>query len=195
MSGRRAVFLDRDGVLVRDVHLLTLPEQLELLPGVPRALQLLHDAGLALVVVSNQTVVARGLVTEAQVERVHRAMQQEISAAGGTLLDAVFYCPHHPHADVAAYRQDCDCRKPATGMLLEAASAHQLDLAASWMVGDRPSDIIAGRSAGCRTVQVMSGKHGAAPIISSRWQDVSTEPDFLCADLARAALVVLESST
>jgi D-glycero-D-manno-heptose 1,7-bisphosphate phosphatase len=155
----RAVFLDRDGVLVEDVDLLTCVDQLRLLPGVQSSLNALHNAGFSLVVVSNQPVVARGMTTEADVEAIHAELAKRIVAAGGPAMDRYYFCPHHPKATLPAYRMDCDCRKPKPGMLLRAARELNLDLRTCFMVGDRITDIIAGVRAGCRTVLVQAGKH------------------------------------
>jgi D-glycero-D-manno-heptose 1,7-bisphosphate phosphatase len=182
-----AVFFDRDGVLIEDVHLLTRPEQLVLLPGVPEALQRLAAAGFTLFVVSNQPVVARGLATEAEVESVHTELQRRIMAAGGPPVTQYYFCPHHPNATLPQYRVACDCRKPRPGMLLQAAREHALDLQASYMVGDRITDIIAGARAGCRTALVQTGEHEAAPIESPDGIDASVQPDYVCANLAGAA--------
>jgi len=184
---RRAVFLDRDGVLVEDVDQLTCADQLRLLSDVPVALNTLHNAGFALVVVSNQPVVARGLVTEEEVVRIHAELERLILAAGGPALDRIYFCPHHPKATLPAYRLDCDCRKPKPGLLLRAAQALNLDLRMSFLVGDRITDIIAGAKAGCRTLLVQTGKHLDKPIETSEPVDTTIQPDHVCADLPAAA--------
>jgi D-glycero-D-manno-heptose 1,7-bisphosphate phosphatase len=186
----RAVLLDRDGVLVADGGLLTDAGELRLLPGVPAALARLAAAGWRLAVVTNQPVVARGLIDEDGLAAIHRHLTGLIIAAGGPQLDGIFACPHHPEATLPAYRQACVCRKPRPGLLLAAARELDLDLAASWMVGDRPSDIAAGRAAGCRTIQVETGKHNETPIRGDGYQ-AGTEPEHRCADLAAAAALIL----
>ena len=185
--GARAVFLDRDGVLIRDVHLLVRREGVEVLPGVERALADLKGAGYLLLVVSNQTVVSRGLATEQEVEELNRF----INGLLGGILDAFYVCPHHPHADLPAYRTDCVCRKPESGMLLQGARDFGLELGECWMVGDRISDVVAGRRAGCRTVQVQTGAHLQEPIISASMPQDAPEPDFVCRDLPEAARMIL----
>ena len=188
----KAVFLDRDGVLISDVHLLTRTEQITILPNVASALRDLARAGWKLMVASNQTVVARGLVSEVEVGEIHRTICSAIVAQGGAQIDAWYYCPHHPQATVTAYRADCDCRKPRPGLLLRAAVEHDVDLARSFMIGDRMTDIIAGASAGCRTVLVETGQHQARPIETSDPIDQSIFPDHTCANLAEAARWILE---
>jgi D-glycero-D-manno-heptose 1,7-bisphosphate phosphatase len=182
-----AVFLDRDGVLIEDVHLLTRPEQVVVLPGVSQALRALSQAGFKLIVVSNQPVVARGLVSEQDVRSVHEHMDSLLRSAGSPPLDAIYFCPHHPNATLPAYRVNCDCRKPKPGMFLRAAKELDIDLPASFTVGDRITDIIAGVKAGCRTVLVQTGKHLEKPIETSEPLDATIQPDHVCADLAAAA--------
>jgi D-glycero-D-manno-heptose 1,7-bisphosphate phosphatase len=184
---RRAAFLDRDGVLIADVGLLVDPAEIDVLAGVPEALSALAAAGYALVVVTNQTVVARGLVTEAELERLHAALRERLLACGAPEMDATYVCLHHPNATLAEYRRDCDCRKPKPGLLLRAADELGLDLAASALIGDRQSDVIAGSLAGCATVLVRSGAHAAPAIETTLKLAGAIEPHHVCADFAEAA--------
>ncbi len=186
-----AVFLDRDGVLVEDVDLITRVEQFRILDGVPQALRRLQHAQFRVFVVSNQSVVARGLAAEKDVQALNVRLQELLEGAGGPHLDAWYFCPHHPRATVPAYRVNCDCRKPKPGLLLRAAREHDLDLAASFAVGDRITDIIAGSRAGCRTVLIQTGKHLDPPIETSEPLDVSIQPDYTCADLEAATRWIL----
>jgi D-glycero-D-manno-heptose 1,7-bisphosphate phosphatase len=157
VNGReRAAFVDRDGVLIREVNHLTSAAQIEILPGVPEALRRLHEAGWLVVVVTNQSVIARGMVTEDGLREIHRALAAALQRRGAS-VDAIYYCPHHPAGAVAAYRAVCDCRKPEPGLLRRAAADLGIDLPSSVMVGDADSDIEAGRRAGCRTVLLRSG--------------------------------------
>jgi D-glycero-D-manno-heptose 1,7-bisphosphate phosphatase len=145
-----AAFLDRDGVINRrapEREYITRWEEMKFLPGVAEAIALLHRAGFRVIVVSNQRCVAKGLISAHDLEQMHRRMCDELAAEGGK-IDAVYYCPHELQAA-------CDCRKPKPGMLLEAARAHSLDLAESWMIGDFDIDIEAGRNAGCRTARLL----------------------------------------
>jgi len=182
-----AVFLDRDGVLIEDRGLLTRVEDISVLDGVPQALASLKQAGFRLIVVSNQSVVARGLLTEAELETIHAEMVRLLQQAGAPKLDAIYVCPHHPEATLPAYRVECECRKPRPGALHRAAREHNLDLADSFMVGDRITDMITGARAGCRTVWLTSGMHFAVPIVTLEPIDSSVQPDFTCPDLAAAA--------
>jgi D-glycero-D-manno-heptose 1,7-bisphosphate phosphatase len=177
------VFLDRDGVLVADVHHLRRAAQLRLLPGVPEALVRLRAAGWALVVVTNQSVVARGWVSEAELQQVHRVLLDMLRDRGAS-LDAIYYCPHHPEGTVAEYARACECRKPNPGMLLRAAVELGLALPQCVMVGDAVIDIEAGRRAGCRTVLVRPDKAEVAP-------GDPVAPDHVAADLGTAAAWIL----
>jgi len=187
---RRAVFLDRDGVIIEDIHLLTSPSQVRILDGVPEALSALAGAGFALIAVTNQTVVARGLATEDEVRRVHDEIDRRLHTAGGQPVDAYYVCPHHPAATRPEYRLDCECRKPRPGLLLRAARERGIDLAASYMIGDRVTDVIAGIRAGCTTILLETGAHAAPPIETSDPIDPGTRPDLVFRDLASAARAI-----
>jgi len=158
-----------------------------------RALRSLKEAGFQLIVISNQTVIARGLITEQEVYAIHADMEQLLQHAGAPHLDGFYFCPHHPNAMLPAYRIACKCRKPRPGLLLRAAREHNLNLGASFMVGDRITDIIAGARAGCRTVLVQTGKHQAPPIETAEPLDESVQPDHVCADLRAAAEWILRA--
>ena len=188
-----AIFLDRDGVLIEDVHLLTCPGDIRVLEGVPQALRSLKEVGFQLIIISNQTVVARGLISEQEVYVINAEMERILEQAGGPRLDGFYFCPHHPNATLPTYRITCDCRKPRPGLLLRAAREHNLNLGASFVVGDRITDIIAGARAGCRTVLVQTGKHEAPPIETVEPLDESVQPDHVCADLRAAAEWILRT--
>ena len=187
---RRAIFLDRDGVLVRDVGPLTSAADIVLTPDVAQGLAELSRAGFLLVVVSNQTVVARGLLDENAVVELQRQVEGRIVAEGGPALDAFYFCPHHPKATRLELRADCACRKPAPGLLLQAAAELDISLAESFMIGDRPSDVVAGLRAGCTTVQLTSGAHLAPPIEVTGGFEACVA-HHVAADLLQAAAFVL----
>ncbi|HEY8879301.1 MAG TPA: D-glycero-beta-D-manno-heptose 1,7-bisphosphate 7-phosphatase [Roseateles sp.] len=144
---RRAAFLDRDGVINLDRGYVYRWEDFAFVPGAVDAMRRLQDAGYALLVVTNQSGIARGYYDEASLLGLHEALRAHL-ADQGVQLAAIEYCPHLPGAPLARYAIDCDCRKPAPGMILRAARALDLDLAASLMFGDKPSDIEAAQRAG-----------------------------------------------
>ena len=151
MSVRKAVFFDRDGTLIEDVSYLSSLDQIELLPGIVKLCQLLLDVGYVLVIVTNQSGVARGFFSEEFVKKTHQHLAQLFAKHNVTFLD-YYYCPHHPDAGVVErYIKLCACRKPRPGMLHRAAQDHDIDLTQSLMIGDRDIDIQAGKCAGCKT--------------------------------------------
>lgn len=157
---REAVFLDRDGTLIEEVHYLADPDQVRLIPGAAEAVRALNGAGALVIVVTNQAGVARGYFPESRVAEVHERLSR-LLAERGAKVDAYYHCPHHPTEGAGAYRGECACRKPKPGMLLTAARDFDIDLARSWMIGDKACDAGAGAAAGCRTLLVRTG-HGAA---------------------------------
>jgi D-glycero-D-manno-heptose 1,7-bisphosphate phosphatase len=171
---QRAVFLDRDGTLNRYVGFLREPDQMELLEGAAEAVRLLNRRGMPVVVVTNQPVIARGEVSEAQLARIHDRLETLLGREGA-FINAIYYCPHHPDSgfagEVRALKIDCDCRKPKPVMLLAAAEHLHIDLAASYMIGDSDRDIEAGRRAGCRT----AGIGVSADIVGSSLLDCVTQ--------------------
>jgi histidinol-phosphate phosphatase family protein len=174
---RPAVFLDRDGVLNRDSEdFIKTPDELELLPGVPEAVARLNEAGYLLVVITNQSGIGRGLFEESALEGLHGKLRAEL----GVELTGIYYCPHAPEAG-------CDCRKPSPGMLHRAAAEHGIDLTTSYVVGDRPSDIACGLTAGCKTVLVLTGK-----TVDYDFNSFRPAPDYIAADLTEAVNWILE---
>lgn len=161
-NGRRAVFLDRDNTLIDDPGYLKDPAHVKLLDGAAEATARLRRAGFAVVVVTNQSGVARGLMAESDVTAVHARMKELLSAGGGG-IDGVYYCPYldGPEAVREEYRRDSELRKPRPGMLELAARELGLDLSRSWMVGDSSRDVEAGRAAGCRTIFIGPGGQAA----------------------------------
>ena len=153
---RRAVFIDRDGTLIRDRHFLSRPEQIELLPGSVEALRLLEGAGLARVLISNQSGVARGRFGMEEVEAVHRALES-LLASEGLSLDGIYFCPHHAEGKAPEFTRACDCRKPQPGMLDRAAADMDLDLDGSWIVGDKPDDVRLSETRPLRPILVRTG--------------------------------------
>lgn len=180
---RRAVFLDRDGTLNEQRGYINHLDRFVLLPGAGRAVARLNRAGLAVVVASNQSGVARGYFPEELVGQVHQKMVA-LLARSGAVLDGVYYCPHHPRGEVETYRRECDCRKPKPGLLLRAAAELNLDLARSFVVGDRVADLEAARAAGAAAILVLTGYGlGERTYVLPRSE---VAPDFVGQDLSAA---------
>jgi D-glycero-D-manno-heptose 1,7-bisphosphate phosphatase len=159
MDMNKAVFLDRDGVITEDPpHYAHRLDQLCLIPGSAQAIQRLNAHNFRVIVISNQSGVARGYYREEDVEIFNDGMKS-LLAKEGAHVDANYYCPHHPDAIIERYKIDCDCRKPKPGMIRTAVQNHSLDIQNSFVVGDKWSDIEAGSAAGCKTVLVLTG-HG-----------------------------------
>lgn len=186
---RRAVFLDRDGTINRDVDLLKRPEELELLEGAAEAVRRLNHAGYLAVVITNQSVVARGGVTLEGLDRIH-ARLEHLLGLHEAHLDRIYACPHHPDPEVAGavteFTVICDCRKPATGSIDAACRDMAIERRESWFVGDTTSDMEAGRRANLRTILVQTGYAG-------RDGKFPFDPDYVVADLAAAVSWILDS--
>ena len=153
---RRAVFIDRDGTISEEVGYVNHLARYRVFPYSAEAIRLLHDAGWLAILVTNQAGVARGYFVEELIGQVHAYLQSELERAGAR-LDAIYYCPHHPHEGAEPYRLDCGCRKPRPGLIQRAAREFEIDLSASWMVGDRYGDMLMARRAGVRAAFVLSG--------------------------------------
>jgi D-glycero-D-manno-heptose 1,7-bisphosphate phosphatase len=162
----RAVFLDRDGVITPEPpHYAHELKQLAFIPKSADAVRLLNENGFLVIIVSNQAGIARGYYQEEDAALFNQAMREKL-AEEGAHIDAIYYCPHHPEATVGRYRVDCDCRKPKPGMLIRAERELNIDLKQSFLVGDKLSDIEAGKRAGCKTIMVKTG-HGNDELKSS----------------------------
>lgn len=184
------LILDRDGVIIKDVNLLTKIEEIDIYPESMEAFKLLKIYDYQVIVVTNQTVIARGLINESDLIYIHNYLKHEIYKKTNFLIKRFYYCPHHPNADIKKYRTICDCRKPRAGMLYNAAKKYDIDLSQSWMIGDRISDIIAGFSAGCRTIQLTTGRQTEKPIESDSI-DLNVAADFVCKDLLDAVKLII----
>lgn len=163
---KKAVFLDRDGVILKDTGYISSWEETRLLFGSAEAIKRLNQSGFLVIVVTNQSGVARGYFTEADVEAVNERLKEELSLKGAQ-IDAIFYCPHHVKGRVKKYRLDCDCRKPKPALILDAASRFGIDTSRSFMVGDKLEDVKAGKRAGCKTILIQgtgSREQGAGKV-------------------------------
>lgn len=167
----KAVFLDRDGTIAYDAHYCSTPDNFHLMPSVPEAISLLNSYGFKVILVTNQSGLARGLFDEKALEQIHNKMHDVLKKYSAH-IDAVYYCPHHPD-------DNCDCRKPGTALFRKAAAEHGLDLAASYVIGDTQMDIGAGKALGCKTVLVTTGPSGG--------KDITDKPDQVSNTLLEAA--------
>ena len=187
MSITRAVFLDRDGTLIEESGYLDRLDRLVFFPYTVDAVRVLNRAGFAVVVITNQAGIARGIVREAFVAEAHQVISDKL-AEGGARIDAYYYCPHYPTGVVEPYVKACDCRKPQPGLLRRAAADLQLDLSRSFTVGDRWHDIAAGQAVGARGVLVRTGL--------GRRDEAAAEPgvtpDVIVDTLADAAAWILD---
>lgn len=183
---RPAVFLDRDGTINIEKDYLIDPEAFEFIAGVPEAIACLNRAGFLVVVVTNQSGVARGYFDLDQVQALHIHMQQQLMRYDA-MIDAVYVCPHHPQGSVDKFRIDCNCRKGKPGMLLHAGTDLGIDLSHSYMIGDKQADVEAGLAAGCRTFLVRTG-YGVSAIPFATAKRIPVVDD-----LSAAVRMILES--
>lgn len=183
----RAVFLDKDGTLIEDVPYNVDPERIQLTRGAAEGLQLLHAAEYKLIVITNQSGIARGYFPEEALVAVEERSRQ-LLAEFGVPLAGFYYCPHHPNGVVSKYAIACSCRKPEPGLLISAADESGIDLPQSWFIGDILNDVEAGRRAGCKTILIDNGNE-------TEWQmSPQRLPHYVVADLAEAARVITAGS-
>ncbi len=172
----RAVFIDRDGTMVRDVHYCSRPEDFELFPNTAEGIRLLNEHNFKVIVVTNQSGIARGYFTEETLADIHQKMRDEL-AKEGAFVDGIYYCPHHPD-------DNCDCRKPKPKLVLQAASEHDIDLERSFVVGDLPMDIELGKALGCQTI-----------LVGDSLSNNQANPDVVASDVLEAAHIISEFQT
>jgi D-glycero-D-manno-heptose 1,7-bisphosphate phosphatase len=184
-----AVFLDRDGTINEEVNYLSCPSQLNLISGASEAIQILNEKNIPVIIVTNQSGIARGYFDEKQLNTINDTLRN-ILLAVGAVIDDIYYCPHHPEAEIATYQMNCDCRKPNPGMLIKAAQKWQLDISHSFLIGDKASDIVAAQRAGCKTILVKSG-HGSDEL--SRWSGIPY-PDCVVDNILDAVQWVMSQS-
>lgn len=183
IGSKRAVFLDKDGTLIEDIPYNVEPARIRFLPGAAAGLRALHAAGFLLIIISNQSGVARGYFPEAALAPVEERLRA-LLAAVGVPLAGFYYCPHHPDGIVPEYAVTCLCRKPSHGLLIRASREHAIDRRASWFVGDILDDIEAGHRAGCRTVLIDNGGE-------TLWErSPDRTPDYVATDLTSAARII-----
>jgi D-glycero-D-manno-heptose 1,7-bisphosphate phosphatase len=188
MPGAIGVFLDRDGTLNVEVDYLRTPEQLEIYEGAGGAVRKLNDAGLVTCVISNQSGVARGFLTEDHLTTIHAKLRAELSRDGAK-LDKIYYCPHHPTAGVDPYKIDCECRKPKPGMLLSAEWDFSLNLKQSFLVGDSLVDMQAAAAVGASPILVRTG-YGKRTM--NECHDLHVSVDFVAESIVDAVEFILK---
>lgn len=167
---QKAIFLDRDGTINKYVGFLRDVDEFALIDNVAEAIKLINMSGYLAIVITNQPVIARGEVTYDQLEMIHNKMETLLGQYGA-YVDGIYFCPHHPHkgfdGEIPELKFECECRKPKPGMLLQAAKDFNIDLSLSWMIGDSENDILAGRSAGCKTGLLGDGQYGQDKIANT----------------------------
>jgi len=188
-GGRAAVFLDRDGTLNEEVDFLRSPGEIVLIPGSAAAVRAFNASGIFTCVISNQSGVARGFITEQDLIPIHAELER-LLALEGAKLDRIYYCPHHPDAGNPPYNIACDCRKPGTGMLRRGERELGIDLERSVVVGDRLSDLRAGIAVGATTVLVLTG-YGMRALRECEAEQV--KPDFVSPSLAGAVEFIMHT--
>jgi len=186
-GGRPAVFLDRDGTINEEVEFVCSPDELRLIPGAARAIRRLNGSGLLTCVISNQSGVARGFLTEEDLRHVHEKLERDLLREDAR-VDRIYYCPHHPTEGRPPYNVSCACRKPATGMLQAGREEFSIDLERSFVVGDRVADIGAGKAAGAQTILVLTG-YGKKTLEECR--ETGLTPDKILPSLAEAVEYIL----
>ena len=186
---KRAVFLDRDGVITEEVGYLGDVSQLRFIPDSVKALHLFNQAELKVIIITNQSGVARGYFSEGVISEIHQEMNKQLSAEKA-FIDAVYYCPHHPEGTVERYAIQCDCRKPGVGMIRQAAEEHGIDPRHSYLVGDKLSDVECAQRAGMRGILVLTGygKDEMKKITDAS----SVRPVYIAKNLYQAAKWIVE---
>lgn len=185
----KAVFLDRDGTINKEVTYLYRPEDLVILPGVPEAVKILRDNGFCILVVTNQAGIARGYYTVEHMHRLHRYLNEQLKR-DGAWIDAFYYCPHHPEHGIGEYRKVCHCRKPDTGMFEMAEREYEIDKNHSYMIGDKRIDVQAGHNYGIRSILVGTG-YGREEREKGRRQGEEPFYDFYSETLMGAAEFII----
>jgi histidinol-phosphate phosphatase family protein len=182
-----AVFIDRDGTIIEQVELLSSATQLRIFHNSAPAIRILNKLGYLVVIVTNQPVVARGIIGPQEIDQIHSVLIQNL-ASQGAIVDVVYFCPHHPEANLEKFRGVCLCRKPNPGMILLAAKEYCIDLKKSFMIGDSTQDVAAGNRADIRTILVQTG-HGGGDI----WQH-NGRIDFHAKDIGEAVEIIRNQS-
>jgi D-glycero-D-manno-heptose 1,7-bisphosphate phosphatase len=186
MKNKKAIFLDRDGVVNYEKNFVLTPEAMELIPEAPEAIRKINASAYLAVMITNQSAVARNLINTEELIQIHNKLKADLKASNAH-LDAIYYCPHHPDYDGPGVNKDlimdCHCRKPKPGMLTEASNELDIDLSLSYMIGDAERDILAGKEAGCTTIGVKTGKN---------IENFNIRPDYTFENILEAVNFILE---
>jgi D,D-heptose 1,7-bisphosphate phosphatase len=182
-----AIFIDRDGTINEDIGYVSRPDDLFIYPFAAEAIRRFNQAGLKVIIITNQSGIARGFYSEATLDAIHERLRRELGRDDAK-IDAVYYCPHHPHHGNETYRKVCDCRKPQIAMLERAAAEYDIDLSASYVIGDKASDINLATNAGARGVLVMTG-YGAETY--ANLERFPCYPAIVAKDLLEATALIL----
>ena len=195
MQKKRAIFLDRDGTINEEVGYIEHLDRLRIIPEAYEAIRLINLSGFIAVVITNQAGIAKGLFNEDFVIKTNERLQEFLGQKGAA-IDAFYFCPHHPTEGVPPYRMVCDCRKPAPGLFYQAARDMAIDLAASYMIGDRYRDMEAAHRAGVKGVLVKTG-YGAEVLenIGPDQETPEAKPDHIAENILKAVLWILENRT
>jgi D,D-heptose 1,7-bisphosphate phosphatase len=185
----RAVFLDRDGVVIEEVGYLSDVSQLCFTPHSAQAVHLLNTTKMKVIMITNQSGVARGYFSEAAISKIHQEIDKQLSAEKA-FIDGIYYCPHHPEGSVKQYAIQCDCRKPGLGLLKQAAEEHSIDLKHSYLVGDKLSDVECGQKAGLISILVLTG-YGKDEM-KKITEGSSVKPIYIARNLYEAAQWIIE---
>lgn len=177
--GLKTVFIDRDGTINVNLGYLDNPDNFQIYPGVAEGIKLLQDNGFKIIVITNQSGISRGFFTKEILEKIHKKMMKELSKKGAS-IDGLYYCPHHPD-------DNCNCRKPKTGMFEEAIKDHKIDVTESYVIGDRMLDVEAGYKLGCKTVLVPERKE----MVKKERGESKIEPNYICDDFYSAVLWII----
>lgn len=179
--GNRAVFIDRDGTINVNYGYINNPNDFKMYPGVAKGIKLLQENGFKIIVITNQSGIARGYFSEKSLEEIHEKMKKELSKEDAG-VDAIYHCPHHPD-------EKCNCRKPNPGMLEKAIKDFDIDIENSFIIGDRMLDVEAGRNVGCKTVLVPEDKE----LVKKEREESDVKPDYICDDFYSGVKWILEN--
>jgi D,D-heptose 1,7-bisphosphate phosphatase len=186
MKNKKAIFLDRDGVVNYEKNFVLSPEAMELIPEAPEAIKKINNSEYLAIMVTNQSAVARNLITLKELTQIHEKLQADLKKFNA-FLDSIYFCPHHPDYDGPGVNKnlimDCHCRKPKPGMLTDASEEFNIELTKSYMIGDAERDIQAGKEAGCITIGVRTGKN---------IENFNIQPDYIYENILEAVNFILE---